>query len=235
MNKREIELLKSSFETSDALVEKTKQRVQVAKKKQQVGFGFALVMVLVVGLAIIQSMLPKGDEVQGIVGLPIEDSFIVSDAWQKDGSVSLMLDYQIEGLDDWFKHDIDAIVIAKVVDIRESRLSDELINVITDVSIEVLETVVGSVEGTLTVREIGFSAYTEMSQHSWYATREGGVYVLPLANEEEGWRIEYDLFVLFEIDENGNIDSHSNYEQFRKYNGAPYTTLINDIKAFMHE
>jgi hypothetical protein len=65
--------------------------------------------------------------------------------------------------------------------------------------------------------------------------RVGGVYVLPLVwydgYEDGEMGIVYgDLDVLFEVDDNGLIQSHSPHEQLNKYDGQRLEALWNDIE-----
>lgn len=60
--------------------------------------------------------------------------------------------------------------------------------------------------------------------------RIGGVYVLPLTRyQSEFWNIGGDLDVLFEVDDNGIIHSHSRQAGFSKYDGQTLSLLWNDL------
>ena len=61
--------------------------------------------------------------------------------------------------------------------------------------------------------------------------RVGGAYILPLTNwQNEGiWTVYADLECLFEIDDNGLIQSHSTFEQFNKYDGVELAYLWKDF------
>jgi hypothetical protein len=61
--------------------------------------------------------------------------------------------------------------------------------------------------------------------------RVGGVYVLPLINwqNEDFWTVYGDLDCLFEVDDTGMIQSHSQYKQLNKYDGQPLAALWKDI------
>lgn len=60
--------------------------------------------------------------------------------------------------------------------------------------------------------------------------RKGGVYLLPLAQTDGKWHILGDMDVLFEIDDKGNVWSHSDFEDFNRYDGKSVEFLINELK-----
>jgi hypothetical protein len=63
--------------------------------------------------------------------------------------------------------------------------------------------------------------------------REGGVYLLPLWRGEEDWQHEWynmsEIDVLFEVDDNGMIWSHSPFPHLNKYDGRPALELAQAI------
>jgi hypothetical protein len=61
--------------------------------------------------------------------------------------------------------------------------------------------------------------------------REGGTYLLPLAYIEEygTWSLIGDCDVLFEVDDNGLINSHSRYEDFNKFDGKTVDDVAKAI------
>lgn len=63
--------------------------------------------------------------------------------------------------------------------------------------------------------------------------RKDGVYLLPLMkdknNNDEKWYINFDLDVLFEVDYEGKIWSHSQFEKFNIYDGKDASVLSDDI------
>jgi len=61
--------------------------------------------------------------------------------------------------------------------------------------------------------------------------REGGVYIVVLTEQSDGCWIIGDMDVLFEIDENALIFSHSNNSEFNCFDGQHYSVLINAIVA----
>lgn len=64
--------------------------------------------------------------------------------------------------------------------------------------------------------------------------RVGGVYMLPLSywEEDDTWYINGDLDVLFEIDDQSRVWSHSQFEGFNQYDGKDAQELANDIISF---
>ena len=86
----------------------------------------------------------------------------------------------------------------------------------------------------------------ETIQHNGGTLREGGFYVLPVYQLKAGYGIYYGESVLFEIDEDGRIDSHSansgwsdengyHHEGWNSYDGKPYTALTHDIVALAYD
>jgi len=61
--------------------------------------------------------------------------------------------------------------------------------------------------------------------------RKDGVYILPLSQHENGWYIMGDMDVLFELDEKGNVWSHSSFESFNKYDGKNVDYFINELQS----
>ncbi|MDR0382080.1 MAG: hypothetical protein LBH86_08840 [Oscillospiraceae bacterium] len=63
--------------------------------------------------------------------------------------------------------------------------------------------------------------------------RVGGVYLLPV-RFNEGWgayEVTGDLDVLFELDNNGKIMSHTRYPDLNRYDGMNFQALIDDVRA----
>jgi hypothetical protein len=63
--------------------------------------------------------------------------------------------------------------------------------------------------------------------------RVGGVYLLPIKfNSSLGaYEVVGDLDVLFELDAEGKIVSHSQFSEFNKYDGKAFSELINAVRA----
>ena len=63
--------------------------------------------------------------------------------------------------------------------------------------------------------------------------RVGGVYLLPVKfNSQLGaYQVVGDLDVLFELDSEGKIVSHSQFPEFSKYDGKAFSELLNDVRA----
>lgn len=61
--------------------------------------------------------------------------------------------------------------------------------------------------------------------------RKDGVYLLPLMKDKENekWYVNFDLDVLFEVDNEGKIWSHSSFEKFNVYDGKDANVLSEDI------
>jgi len=69
--------------------------------------------------------------------------------------------------------------------------------------------------------------------------RQGGVYLLPVGRFDwEGsdfWYVIGDSDVLFEVDEHGNIFSHSSLPAFAAYDGTSWQDLSEDIRVFVRD
>lgn len=63
--------------------------------------------------------------------------------------------------------------------------------------------------------------------------REGGIYLLPVRfNTDFGaYEVIGDLDVLFELNDEGKIVSHSRYPDLNQYDGESFTRLLNDVRA----
>jgi hypothetical protein len=63
--------------------------------------------------------------------------------------------------------------------------------------------------------------------------RVGGVYLLPVKfNPYWGaYEVVGDLDVLFELDDEGKIISHSRFPELNQYDGKPFSELLNAVRA----
>jgi len=63
--------------------------------------------------------------------------------------------------------------------------------------------------------------------------RVGGVYLLPVKfNPDFGaYEVVGDLDVLFELDDNGKIVSHSQFPEFNKYDGKAFSEVLDAVRA----
>lgn len=61
--------------------------------------------------------------------------------------------------------------------------------------------------------------------------REGGVYLLPLEQFNAEWYVTGDMDVLFEVDDKGNVWSHSAFEAFNQYDGQAAGHLISELRT----
>jgi hypothetical protein len=59
--------------------------------------------------------------------------------------------------------------------------------------------------------------------------REGGVYLLPLTLYEGKWHLLGDLDVLFEVDDQGLVWSHSEFEGFNRFDGQHASVLAEAV------
>lgn len=243
MKKSDIKTIKEAFNPSEELVDKVSKRAKEQRMTfRRSGLRLSVSMMVVVAMVLIyQQIIPGnrpidgGVETQTITGLPIDTSLLVSDRLNDSNSKTEdSLAYVIETIDDWFRHEMEAIVIARVVELREPNETE--FSIITPVTLEILQSVKGDLKGQIKAFDVGLSSST-MYYETYPKTdlRVGGVYVLPLYMGESGWTLSYTTFVLFEIDDMGNLNSHTAFEGLNKYDGKPYTTLIEDLNKRLND
>jgi hypothetical protein len=126
----------------------------------------------------------------------------------------------------WFE-DIDRIAIVKVEgepqlidgrDFWEGRASS---------TARVLVDIYGRGSEIVEITQ-SYSNY-RMEGYNSILLRDGGVYILPLVKWEGKYGIVANMDVLFEIDDNGKIFSHSRNPAFNYFDGKCYTVLVDEI------
>ncbi|HCS72536.1 MAG TPA: hypothetical protein DIW17_01490 [Clostridiales bacterium] len=108
--------------------------------------------------------------------------------------------------------------------------------------VKVLENIYGECdEDTIQIKQSIYISNMEPDLTSQALLREGGVYLLPLYQHfdddlyddglKEGfYYIEAVFDVLFEIDDNGLLYSHSDFPDFNRFDGQNYPALTDEIK-----
>ena len=145
-------------------------------------------------------------------------------------------------LDDLFKRvNTDAFLTIKVLDTklrRETKHNESIGDIkvedsiyeYQDVQVEVLQTIWAkkAIPESLTLTQNLFYYHVNDSENIRHL-RKGGVYVLPIG-EYKGEYTFNPLGYLFEIDDKGKINSHSDFKGFSKFDGNDYIKLVNAIK-----
>ena len=60
--------------------------------------------------------------------------------------------------------------------------------------------------------------------------RKGGLYLLPLSQNDDTWNILGDMDVLFEIDDTGKVWSHSDFADFNRFDGKSIESMIDELQ-----
>ena len=115
-------------------------------------------------------------------------------------------------------------VVAYVLDTQEITAQKQR------AALQVLHCVNGELSGEISIEQLISAGCPDEERTNFL--RKGGVYVLTIGD----WRDSpyYSLYadddVLFEVDDNGLIASHSWWRDFNKYDGKPLTELWGDIQ-----
>lgn len=164
---------------------------------------------------------------KSIIGLPV-NNYSLSDSM---GDASLSMDRIVfSQLSDFTGYSgIDAFVYVKVLDTRlwkEEGIGLQKKNA----TVEVLSTLNGQkmdIPNRLTITQSLYGGC--VGNEKTNLVRKGGVYVLPILNTEYGWEVVGDLDVLFEIDNNGKVWSHSSSKEFAKFDGLDHSIVAKEI------
>jgi hypothetical protein len=182
------------------------------------------------------SELPTDGE-QGVFrGLPVRD-FRLRGALRsgEDGGcrqnsfVDLFSAYDWQS---WRENDGFHIVIAQVESVSGTAFGSGFVTFSQSSTLRVLQNIHGGAPETIQV--VQFVSSLQDVHHEEAFLREGGVYVLPLwknySDGEAVFGIDGGLDVLFEIDDFGRVFSHSEFANFRHFDGLPYGELVREIE-----
>ncbi len=127
-----------------------------------------------------------------------------------------------------FEYNTDSFVIVKVADTQslapEARYGSER----QTAAVKVLQSIWGaSVPEVMNITQYLYGGCT--GDEATNLMRKGGVYLLPLTEDNGSYYLISDLDVLFEIDDQGYIWSHSDYEDFNQYDGQDYQSVVDEI------
>ncbi|MCL2298655.1 MAG: hypothetical protein FWC27_00730 [Firmicutes bacterium] len=162
-----------------------------------------------------------------ITGLPVKRA-LLSDM-PGDG---VMADRAlIATLQDFFDYELHSFVLARVTNTQATKETQQA-------TIEILEWAYNQPVGAQEPVTLTLTQYLRggcMLEEQTNLLRRGGVYLLPLARHEGEYYLMGDLDVLFEVDEQGKIYSHSSFEDFAAYDGKPWQDLMEAIQNIVRD
>ncbi|MCL2562849.1 MAG: hypothetical protein FWE08_02290 [Oscillospiraceae bacterium] len=124
---------------------------------------------------------------------------------------------------------VDLFAFVRVLDVEQSATEWDLLQHST---LQILSTVWSrdvEIPETVTIIQ---GVHSHGSTEDPIFVREGGVYLLPLINNSafDGlWRVRSPFRVLFEVDDNGLIWSHSSLESFSRFDGEGASVVVDEI------
>ncbi|SHO48343.1 hypothetical protein [Anaerocolumna xylanovorans] len=128
----------------------------------------------------------------------------------------------------FFEYGTSSFVIVKVADTQPVPATGDDMSEKQTSAVKILETVWGDdVPKAIDVTQYLYGGCT--GDEATNLLREGGVYLLPLENYKGEYYLNGDLDVLFEIDDQGRIWSHSDYPDFNRYDGEDYQAVTKEI------
>jgi hypothetical protein len=162
-------------------------------------------------------------------GLPTQDfkvSDIMDDSFiSRMGFLSMLNFFDIDwGLEDWSF--VECVAVVQVTGIESLFTShNEKYAEIADLKI------LQHIHGKPVSNNIRIKQHLNWWEGQPQLLRVGGVYIIPLGMSTSGTYYNSGIYdVLFEIDNRGLIYSHSHIGDFNRFDGRPYTELINVLK-----
>ncbi|MDR3085297.1 MAG: hypothetical protein LBU47_03175 [Christensenellaceae bacterium] len=121
-----------------------------------------------------------------------------------------------------------AVTIVKVVSVKETSGDGGVQGQIAECEIA-FDVLGDAIEGAIELSQSRYGGCAGEEQSN--LLRKGGAYLLPLVRGqgEERWRIFGDLDVLFEVDDQGLVHSHSRHPGLNKYDGQELAYLWKDV------
>jgi hypothetical protein len=167
-----------------------------------------------------------------IAGLPV-DNFCLSEI----GSAVIHDRLAYSKMHDFFQvNPPRAFVFVRVLDVnQESDNSFSVMRTIQTSTVQVLSTIWNygaELPQVISVNQHGYGVGISDGYNSIFL-REGGVYLLPLDSSDwegnEWWYVMGDNDVLFEVDDNGKIWTHSPFAEFNKFDGEEASAVADAI------
>ena len=215
----------------------------------------AACLLLMVGVAVAYQQLrpgtiepptPSTTAAQGgeITGLPIgqpNSGTSCEKAIEADrGVFTTLKDFFIHGDIKTFVGDMKPFVLARVTDTKLLPAEHDYQSGRLQSTLEIIEWTYNEPVGAqepmiITLTQPLYHDNVESCVGEPILLRRGGVYLLPLFEFEGTFYIMNDVDVLFEVDEHGNIFSHSSISDFAAYDGKPLQNLMEDIRAIARD
>ena len=176
-----------------------------------------------------QTIVDQSELSDEIKGLPVKN-FKMSEIEQLTSADRIVFFNFI----DFFKYEVDSFAIVKVSNIKlvpaEDSSREKQIS-----TVNVLETVWGdNIPDTIDITQYLSGGCT--GDEVTNLMRQGGVYLLPLIeNNSNYYLISGDLDVLFEIDDEGLIWSHSDFDDFNRFDGGEFKIVTDEIKRIIQD
>ena len=127
-----------------------------------------------------------------------------------------------------FRYGTDCFAVVKVSDTRTTNEEQQVSDVM------ILQKIYGACEAD-TVQITQHIYKNHFCLGTTNLLRKGGLYLLPLSQGENEWYVMGDMDVLFEIDDTGKVWSHSDFEDFNRYDGTSIETLIEELQTMFSD
>ncbi len=158
-----------------------------------------------------------------VKGLPVKNFTIID----QDSSVAADR-IAFFNLIDLFENNVNSFVIVKVGEVEKLAAVDAYSSEGQISTVKVLDTIWGEeIPEVIGLQQSLYGGCT--GEEETNLLREGGVYLLPLNKYNGSYYLMSDLDVLFEIDDEGLIWSHSTYEDFNRFDGKGYQAVVDEI------
>lgn len=169
-----------------------------------------------------------------IVGLPV-DNFSLADLHDPKGDFTSRVSHY--KMSDLFSYVLPDFAFVRVIKTEQLANRDILNRDMQTSTVQVLSTIWSNIELPETIPVTQYKTGGCCLGENTNLLREGGVYLLPLSYWAEGdrWYIIGDFDVLFEVDDNGFIWSHSQHEGFNRFDGQDASIVANAVKALMSD
>ena len=157
-------------------------------------------------------------------GLPVEN-FRLADM-KTDGVYMIRMLFSDFG--SLFQEGVDCFAFVRVNGVHAAQSDSDPIFDLQNSDVSVLKTVYGDCGGALQITQSVIKDHFCLG--STNLLREGAVYLLPLKQAGGEWYILGDMDVLFEVDDTGAVWSHSQFEDFRRFDGKGAEALESALR-----
>ncbi len=247
MNKKRFRRMKEQMVPSDAVRAELGEKMEAAQAAPKSNFLVKRVLPIAASLLLViggtagvlvyrqlnRGAAPTAPQSGKIAGLPVKQA-LLSDMPGDASSMDMRI--AIFGVRDFFEQELGGFVIARVTGTKAiAAAQDDFAGAgRQEATLEVIEWLYQTdaqapAKITLTQNLLGGCTLEQQTN----LLRKGGVYLLPLAQYEGQYSVMFDLEVLFEVDEQGKLFSHSSIEAFAAYDGKPYAALQEDVNQLL--